>query len=821
MTLHNTPIGTRIGMALALPIVGLLVFALWTMSGYQSISDEARDLRDMAELAPVIGVVVHELQQERGVSAGYVGSAGAAFGDRLGERREQTDRSIEAFDQAIATIVDRQVDDRLGSQLGAARAHLNSLPAWRDGISRQEVTVEQLTGEYSDTIAQLLNTMRVMLLVSNHSALTRSIDAYIHLVQAKEFAGIERAIGSARFSAGSFDAASQARLISLIDRQQLHLDQFRFFGHPAPVEELDRLLTGPEMVELGRMRRLALTSEAGGRIRAVDSTYWFDTMTWKIDRMKRVEDRLARELIEQALTIEESARRLAATVNIASLLIVLLAIVAAVLLAHGIIDPMTRVTQAMNKLAANNESVEISDQDRGDEIGDMARAAVVFRDNVGRIVQAEERLKSEAILRLHHSALASILQGVLIIDASRQIIYANAAFQSITGYAEDEMIGRTPEFLYGPDTDPKALAALRAALSAGDTRPHVVLSYRKDGTPFWSEVSVTPVSDSLGRPTHIVSVVRDITDSRRIEEELRIAAIAFESLHAMMVTDAKGVVLRVNRAFCETTGYSVEEMVGKSPSMLKSGRHPPEFYADMWYQLKTSGSWQGEVWDRRKNGDVFPKWQTISSVRGEDGEITHYVAAFSDITERKQAEEQIRLLAFYDPLTGLPNRRLLIDRLQQAVLASDRSARKGALLFIDLDQFKTINDTRGHDVGDLLLVEVGNRLQGCLRACDTAARFGGDEFVVMLEDLSEDLDEATEQARTVGEKILATLNEPYQLDGETHRSSPSIGVTLIRGRSANATELLKQADLAMYRSKAAGRNTMRFFEPGMTPGNVA
>jgi diguanylate cyclase (GGDEF)-like protein len=204
-------------------------------------------------------------------------------------------------------------------------------------------------------------------------------------------------------------------------------------------------------------------------------------------------------------------------------------------------------------------------------------------------------------------------------------------------------------------------------------------------------------------------------------------------------------------------------------------------------------------------------------VRDSDGTITHYVAAFSDISERKKAEEQIRKLAFYDPLTGLPNRRLLTDRLQHAVLTSDRTGRSGALFFIDLDQFKGLNDTRGHDIGDLLLIEVGKRLQTCLRECDTAARLGGDEFVVMLEELSPVLTEAMRHARLVGEKVLACLNEPYLLAGQIHHSTPSIGATLIRGRRVSATELLKQADTAMYQAKAAGRNTLYFFEPGLTP----
>jgi diguanylate cyclase (GGDEF)-like protein/PAS domain S-box-containing protein len=263
------------------------------------------------------------------------------------------------------------------------------------------------------------------------------------------------------------------------------------------------------------------------------------------------------------------------------------------------------------------------------------------------------------------------------------------------------------------------------------------------------------------------------------------------------------------------TGYAPEEVIGRTPAMFKSGRHGADFYLSMWQSLADRGAWFGEIWDRRKNGEVYPLLQSISAVRGEDDQVTHYVAAFSDISERKEAEEKIRHLAFYDPLTHLPNRRLLLDRLQQAMVLGERTGHHGALLFIDLDQFKSLNDTLGHDVGDLLLIEVARRLQEAIRESDTAARLGGDEFVIMLEELAHDAGEAAEQARLVGEKVLAALNRQYHLAGHELRSTPSIGLTLFKGRLATIDELMRQADLAMYQSKSAGRNALHFFDPKM------
>ncbi|MDD5177269.1 MAG: EAL domain-containing protein [Sterolibacterium sp.] len=302
---------------------------------------------------------------------------------------------------------------------------------------------------------------------------------------------------------------------------------------------------------------------------------------------------------------------------------------------------------------------------------------------------------------------------------------------------------------------------------------------------------------------------------KQAEAELRVAAAAFESQEGMVITDANSKILRINRAFTEITGYTPEEIVGQTPRLLKSSRHSADFYREMWETLSRTGVWQGEIWDRRKSGEEYPKWLTISAVKDSSGAITHYVGAHYDITQRKMAEEKIQTLAFFDQLTNLPNRTLLQDRLKQAMAASSRSGSYGALLFIDLDNFKTLNDTLGHDMGDLLLKQVAQRLKLCVREGDTVARLGGDEFVVVLAGLSTDERDAANGIETVAEKILAALNQSYQLGDAAHHGSASIGVTLFRGDLASVDDLMKQADLAMYKSKEAGRNTLRFFDPDM------
>jgi diguanylate cyclase (GGDEF)-like protein/PAS domain S-box-containing protein len=330
----------------------------------------------------------------------------------------------------------------------------------------------------------------------------------------------------------------------------------------------------------------------------------------------------------------------------------------------------------------------------------------------------------------------------------------------------------------------------------------------------WMETHAVPLTH-LGEAVQL-AVTRDITARKQSEEALRIAATAFESQQGMVVTDAQRVILRVNQAFTRITGYSALEAIGQYPSMLSSGRQGKPFYAAMSQALEREGAWSGEIWNRRKSGEIYPEWLNISAVKDEDGVASHYVGIFTDISQRKAVEEQIEALSFFDPLTRLPNRRLLLDRLAQALYTSTRHSPKSALLFVDLDNFKTLNDTLGHHQGDMLLAQVAQRLKTCVRDGDTVARLGSDEFVVILEDLSEISEVAANQAEAVGEKVLTSLGPRFQLGNGAHHSTASIGITLFGGAQQEShEEPLKRAELAMFQAKSAGRNSLRFYDPQM------
>ncbi|WP_394755447.1 EAL domain-containing protein [Rhodoferax sp.] len=398
-----------------------------------------------------------------------------------------------------------------------------------------------------------------------------------------------------------------------------------------------------------------------------------------------------------------------------------------------------------------------------------------------------------------------------------EITFMSSAWTALLGQSISQVVGQTIFAFVHPEDVVVCTTFMQNVIATGQSQEGIELRLRHlDASWHWFHSNAVPLINETGKVIGLQGSAMDISVRKRAEEDTRIAATAFESQQGTVITNAEKVILRVNKAFTKINGYTMEEAVGQTPRLLKSGRHDAGFYDAMWASIARSGSWQGEIWNRRKSGEAYPAWLNINAVKNAAGLATHYVGFFSDITERKVSEEKIDRLAFYDALTGLPNRRLLIDRLQQALTATARYHCKGALLLIDLDHFKTLNDTLGHEQGDLLLQHAARRLCACLHESDTVARVGGDSFMVLMEDLNLSEQEVATQAKALGEKIRSTLSQPFLLGNATHHSTASIGIALFDGTQQVSTEEpLKQVELAMYHAKAAGRDTLRFFGPQM------
>lgn len=473
-------------------------------------------------------------------------------------------------------------------------------------------------------------------------------------------------------------------------------------------------------------------------------------------------------------------------------------------LVRMIVRPLNRITEATAQFASGGEMPAL-DIDRGDEIGTLSRS---FHNMVEQ-VNARERALTESE-ELTRKVIQNAGDGIVIINAKGEICSVNNTAIVMFGYSKEEMEGRNVSILMPEPYCLELVTHIHNYLESGCSTAIGSLreteGRRKNGECFPLELMITEVNHIGG--TIFVGMLRDVSKRKETEQELRLAGQVMEvAQESIVITEDDLSICAVNPAFTEITGYLPEEVIGCSPKILASGLHDQVFYERMWYEINTTGNWQGEVWDKRKNGEVYPKWLSISEIRDSSDMVTHYVSVASDITDRKLSEKRLKQLAHYDNLTGLPNRMLLLDRMRQEIEQSKRNNLKLALLFLDLDRFKSVNDNYGHNVGDQLLVSVAERFRGCIRETDTLARHGGDEFAILVSDVKESDDVAR-----IAEHLIASLQSSFDLDGKECFVGVSIGIALFPNDGGEPDELMQKADTAMYRAKASGGKNYSLYD---------
>ncbi|MBF0368841.1 MAG: EAL domain-containing protein [Magnetococcales bacterium] len=387
----------------------------------------------------------------------------------------------------------------------------------------------------------------------------------------------------------------------------------------------------------------------------------------------------------------------------------------------------------------------------------------------------------------------------------------NRAAERINDIRRQKVIGKPLTELF-PSAKTSGLAEAFKRVHFSGEREHFPVSiYEEEVLTTWFENDVYRLDSG-----EIVCIHEDLTDQKRTEDRLRLTAKVFDNTtEGILITNSANKIIDVNQAYCQTTQYSREEVLGKDPGYLKSGRHDINFYAQIWHTLLKTGQWQGEVWNRRKDGELFPSWLTINTARTADGNILHCIGIFSDTTEKKRMEARLTRMAYRDYLTGLPNRLLFKDRLERELKASRRVGRKTALMFLDLDHFKKVNDSLGHATGDKLLQECARRLRGAVREVDTVARMGGDEFTLVLMDVKDE-----QAVAHVVRKVLEVFEHPFTIDGHIISITVSIGIAMAPSDGQDHDTLTKHADTAMYQAKADGRKAYRFFEAAMNAANL-
>lgn len=422
---------------------------------------------------------------------------------------------------------------------------------------------------------------------------------------------------------------------------------------------------------------------------------------------------------------------------------------------------------------------------------------------------AEQQAKLDEERSLAASVFESSSDAIIITTPDAQVLSVNSAFEQVTGYPLAQVLGTNPRFMASGVQDSAFYVQMWACLLRHGHWEGEIVNRHRQGQLYTALLRIAAVKDAAQRLRHYVGTIIDVTEKNAAQEQLKLAASVFShAREGIMITSPQGDIIEVNAAFSHITGYSREEVVGNNSKMLSSGRQGADFYAGMWTELANHGRWTGEIWNRRKSGEVYAEMLTISAVYDAHGKILRYVALFSDISQQKENEKRLEHIGHYDALTGLPNRVLLADRLRQAMVQALRNTKKLAVVFLDLDGFKAINDTYGHAMGDKLLIELASRMQRVLREGSTIARIGGDEFVAVLADLSQH-----EAAGIVLERLLLVAAQPVLTDGIVLQVSASVGVAFFpQAEEVDADQLLRQADQAMYQAKVTGKNRYHVFD---------
>lgn len=459
---------------------------------------------------------------------------------------------------------------------------------------------------------------------------------------------------------------------------------------------------------------------------------------------------------------------------------------------------LDQIKKLVQRLAETEAAIQSLIAGQADAIIDPHSGALIL------LQQAQQALqRSEA---RYHRLLTHLSAVVFELGAEGKVFFVNDNVERVTGYSPPELLGRNWWNIFLPGEYHRRVDELLRMLRKGDVDHYQCCWIKKDGSPITVELSSANRYEKTGELTSVVGFATDITTRMQAEDRLRQAAAVYEATpNAIIIADRDRRIRAVNSAYTKITGYSAHEVIGRNPRLQQSGRHDREFYEELWRSVEDSGHWQGEIWNRRKNGEIYPAWETVSAVRDDKGQIISYVSVFTDITAIKASEAKLDYMAHHDALTGVANRSLLGMYISVLIPRARRRSQAFALLFLDLDRFKSVNDVYGHEYGDRLLQMVTTRVGTCVRAEDMLARVGGDEFVLVLEDINEPRDVAG-----TAEKIIEVLAQPFDIEGREIFTSMSIGISLYPDDGETDDDLIRAADTAMYSAKLQGRNRYQF-----------
>ena len=791
--LDNLKIRHKLLLLLIFPFAILMLFTGYGVAQKWHQWGEAGQMQDLYEAALDFSDVIHALQKERGLSAGYLGSKGGKFRQELGQQRVETDRLIREarFFDPQSSLLEGKFG-RIGSDVSSFVDTLEYLPTLRGHVN--DGRAEGIFEHYSTIIANAINLIENIGVMTEDAVLARNDQIYGILLRLQEFSSRERGLVNVLLSSGKIEHALISRVIFILAEQDSLRKRFRHITAATNLAaQMESLHADPVNVHMRDMRE-ALSSKMK-KLDTLDqmaSVLGYGGLVHQFkDYVIRGKEACKTGFLQHYAQVQEYLDRFLTLPNLTESELADVEVIKTTIEKYHFFLP---VIEQMHE-----EGAAVSQIDSTVRVDDASAVAAIasLRAGVPAIDAGDWFRSATNAINLLKTASDTVRQQSLLYIEQK----TGRALFALASYALLAAVVALLSFYLG--------VTIARRLTTGTLAISQALQRVEDSGDFSGPIQVYGNDEIavMGRSFNSL-----IEERRAAERKLHLVFRVFDSTaDGIVVTDSEQRIILVNRATTMITGFSEEELVGKTPRVLSSGRHDQDFYQAMWKTIAEKGSWQGDIWNRRKNGEVYPQWQNISEVRDEQGRLLNYISVFSDISSIMQSQAQLEHLAHHDPLTGLPNRLLLDQHLAQGLERAYRQHQLMAVLFLDLDRFKNVNDSLGHLAGDALLKQVSQRLKQLIRAEDLIARLGGDEFAIVLESPADAL-----SVGLVAQKCIDAFTEPFMINNSVVYVSTSIGISIFPDDGTEPADLIKHADTAMYCVKEGGRNAFQFYNRQMT-----
>lgn len=803
--LFRNPLFFKVVFVFTLPALGMMYFS--TILVYEKIEILNNLSYTKKNIKYVISAekLIHSIQKERGFSLLY--SSSKIYKDEMNKQRVLTNIYYKEFLKNTFTLSSNTIK--------SINDKFRKIELLRHNINNETTKPLNSLFEYNKINEELFNSIISLNPVKYASKFNSRLNSINNLLLAKEYAGIERALIAYIISNKyKTDEENYTYLIKLKSMQEFNLKNFLL---KADLSEVNQYNKNVSIIDDEKIENIRMSINNNNINETTTVEEWWNLSTNKIDSFENIFIFTSKEIMDYSNNLEEDAS-FEKMLSMSFLLVSFLTLISLFFVLKNIIF---NEQKSFNKISKQQKIYEILNKTNKFLIT-ISSEEKLFKKICSLIVKDKD-IPFAFVCKLDKELNINIIsnEGVLK-DNLNEFVEINNIEKKQTGLARKAY--KQENNIIIDSLKEKNISALKDIALYHDLRSAAAFPVKKFGKIvavivlysnkfkfFDKEVEIL-LNQMMGDITHSLEKFEYEKNKLEQENEIRIASYAFESKEPMLITNKKAITIKVNEAFCNISGFTKNEVIGNNPNIFKSGTYNKEFYEKMWSSIIKNGTWTGEIVNKKKNGEMIPLKTTITAIKNKNDVVMHYIAQYTDLTQEKRIQEELEYKATHDVLTGLPNRLLLFDRINQALLKVTRHNVFGGLLFIDLDNFKAMNDTLGHDIGDQLLIEVSLKLKQTIREEDTIARIGGDEFIILVGNIGIDKKESIANLTIFSNKIKDSLNSIKTVAGHKNMSTPSIGVTLFGEEKMDVNEIIKQADLAMYEAKKAGKNSIKFFE---------